>query len=77
MTGIGKQAQIIGADNFCLYMPPDPTKENLVEAEAVAVAYCFNPYNDTRPMPDGFITTAHFVRRGLPLQLARADCPTA
>ncbi|ORY51763.1 hypothetical protein BCR35DRAFT_310678 [Leucosporidium creatinivorum] len=60
MTGIGKQAQIIGADNFCLYMPPDPTTENLVEAEAVAVAYCFNPYNDTRPMPDGFITTAHF-----------------
>lgn len=33
----------------------------VVEAEAVAVAYCFRPYNDTRPMPDGFIQTAHFV----------------
>ncbi|KAK4702844.1 hypothetical protein P7C70_g3375, partial [Phenoliferia sp. Uapishka_3] len=60
VTGVGKQAQIIGADNFCLYMPPDPTTENLVDAEAIAVAYCINPYNDTRPMPDGFIRTAHF-----------------
>lgn len=24
------------------------------------MAYCINPYNDTRPMPDGFIKTAHF-----------------
>ncbi|KAM0755723.1 hypothetical protein T439DRAFT_351476 [Meredithblackwellia eburnea MCA 4105] len=60
MSGIGKQAQIIGADNFCLFMPPDPTTQNLVDAEAIAVAYCMNPYNDTRPMPDGFIKTAHF-----------------
>lgn len=33
----------------------------VVDAEANAVAYCFNPYNGTRPMPDGFIKTAHFV----------------
>ncbi|PLW51262.1 hypothetical protein PCASD_01073 [Puccinia coronata f. sp. avenae] len=33
---------------------------NLVDAEANAVAYCTNPVNDTRPMPDGFIKTAHF-----------------
>lgn len=42
---------------------------SVVEAEAVAVAYCFNPYNDTRPFPDGFITTAHFVCH-LPNRLA-------
>lgn len=35
----------------------------MVDAEAIAVAYCFNPYNDTRPFPDGFIRTSHFVRR--------------
>lgn len=34
----------------------------MVEAEALAVSYCFNPFNDTRPMPDGFITSAHYVR---------------
>lgn len=43
-------------------MPPDPTTQNLVDAEAVAVAYCIHPYNNTRPMPDGFIKTSHFVR---------------
>lgn len=34
----------------------------MVDAEAVAVAYCFRSYNDTRPMPDDFIQSAHFVR---------------
>ncbi|KAL8279129.1 hypothetical protein RQP46_008385 [Phenoliferia psychrophenolica] len=49
-----------GTDHERGHMPPDPTTENLVDAEAIAVAYCFNPYNNTRPMPDGFIKTAHF-----------------
>lgn len=85
MTGIGKQAQLKAADDFCvsvfdcftvlikkleltivycyeqIFMQPDPINQNLVDAEAVAVSYCFNPYNNTRPMPDGFILTSHFV----------------
>lgn len=36
------------ATDFCLLMPPDPTTQNLVDAEADAVAYCVNPYNNTR-----------------------------
>jgi hypothetical protein len=43
-------------------LPPDPTQQNLVDAEADAVAYCYNPTNGTRPMPDGFILSAHFVQ---------------
>ena len=47
-----------------VFLPPDPTKSNLVEAEGEAVAYCTNPsasgLSDTRPMPDGFILTSHF-----------------
>ncbi|KAH8928934.1 hypothetical protein BT69DRAFT_1236513 [Atractiella rhizophila] len=62
MTGMGRQAQINSATDFCLFLPPNPDKENLVQAEADAVAYCFNPYNETRPFPDGFITRAHFRR---------------
>lgn len=29
LTGMGRQAQILGPDNFCLFMPPDPVNENL------------------------------------------------
>ncbi|SNX84879.1 uncharacterized protein MEPE_03588 [Melanopsichium pennsylvanicum] len=61
-TGMGRTIYINSASDFCLLMPPDPTTENLVDAEAIAVAYCTDPTNGTRPMPDGFIKTAHFRR---------------
>ncbi|KAK4053633.1 hypothetical protein OIO90_003872 [Microbotryomycetes sp. JL221] len=62
-TGMGRRVQLISSDNFCLLAPPDPTKQNLVDAEADAVAYCLGQaFNDTRPMPDYFIETAHFRR---------------
>ncbi|KAI7940001.1 hypothetical protein MJO28_013653 [Puccinia striiformis f. sp. tritici] len=60
LTGMGRQIRLNSATDFCLLMPPDPTKQNLVDAEADAVAYCTNPVNGTRPIPDGFIKTAHF-----------------
>ncbi|SCZ94807.1 BZ3500_MvSof-1268-A1-R1_Chr12-1g03671 [Microbotryum saponariae] len=59
-TGLGRQAHVRSPTDFCLFMPPDPVTENLVDAEADAVAYCFNAVNGTRPMPDGFVQTAHF-----------------
>ncbi|CEH14563.1 hypothetical protein CBOM_02395 [Ceraceosorus bombacis] len=59
-TGMGRTLRVNSATDFCLLMPPDPTTQNLVDAEANAVAYCTQPSNDTRPMPDGFITSAHF-----------------
>ncbi len=62
LDGQGRTIYINSASDFCLLMPPDPTKENLVDAEAIAVSYCINPTNGTRPMPDGFIKTAHFRR---------------
>lgn len=62
LTGMGRQAQLNSATDFCIYLPPDPTMQNLVDAEVDAVAYCFNPFNETRPFPDGFIKTAHFLR---------------
>ncbi|ETS59926.1 hypothetical protein PaG_05899 [Moesziomyces aphidis] len=62
LDGEGRTIYINSASDFCLLMPPDPTKQNLVDAEAIAVSYCINPTNGTRPMPDGFIKTAHFRR---------------
>ncbi|SOV07354.1 uncharacterized protein UDID_05202 [Ustilago sp. UG-2017a] len=62
LDGKGRTININSASDFCLLMPPDPTKDNVVDAEAIAVAYCINPTNGTRPMPDGFIKTAHFRR---------------
>ncbi|KAK4048520.1 hypothetical protein OIV83_004688 [Microbotryomycetes sp. JL201] len=64
-TGMGRRLQLQGADNFCLLAPPDPTTQNLVDAEADAVAYCLGrnaAFNNTRPMPDFFIRSAHFRR---------------
>jgi hypothetical protein len=58
--GMGRQIHVNGADDFCLFMPPRPTEENFVDAEADAVAYCTRPRNGTRPMPDDFILSAHF-----------------
>ena len=60
LDGMGRTIYINSANDFCLLMPPDPTTQNLVDAEAVAVAYCTNPTNGTRPMPDGFIKSAHY-----------------
>ncbi|KAM0786022.1 hypothetical protein ACM66B_006837 [Microbotryomycetes sp. NB124-2] len=62
-TGMGRRMQIVSPTDFCLLAPPDPTTQNLVDAEADAVAYCLGQaFNDTRPMPDYFIKSAH-VRR--------------
>ncbi|GAC99213.1 macrophage activating glycoprotein [Pseudozyma hubeiensis SY62] len=62
LTGMGRTIYINSASDFCLLMPPDPTTQNLVDAEAIATSYCINPINGTRPMPDGLIKTAHFRR---------------
>lgn len=70
LSGMGRTVYINSASDFCLLMPPDPTKENLVDAEAIAVAYCNNPVNGTRPMPDGFIKTAHFRRTSNYIQIS-------
>lgn len=70
LTGMGRQLQLNSPTDFCILMPPDPTTQNLVDAEAVAVAYCMNPYNNTRPFPDGFIKTAHFRRTDKYVQIS-------
>ncbi len=62
LSGMGRQAHIRSANDFCLYLPPDPTTQNLVEAEADAVAYCINAVNGTRPMPDGFLQSAVYLQ---------------
>lgn len=70
LTGMGRTIYINSASDFCLLMPPDPTTQNLVDAEAVAVSYCINPVNGSRPMPDGLIKTAHFRRTPSYIQIS-------
>ncbi|MBW0483955.1 hypothetical protein O181_023670 [Austropuccinia psidii MF-1] len=76
LTGMGRQMRLNGVRDFCLLMPPDPTKENFVDAEADAVAYCTNPVNDTRPMPAGFIKTAHFRNTSKYVQISGTYDPS-
>ncbi|CBQ73755.1 conserved hypothetical protein [Sporisorium reilianum SRZ2] len=70
LEGMGRTLYINSASDFCLLMPPDPSKQDLVAAEAVAVAYCTNPVNGSRPMPDKFIKTAHFRRTPTYIQIS-------
>ncbi|KAN0065215.1 hypothetical protein ACQY0O_001712 [Thecaphora frezii] len=41
-------------------MPPDPVHQDILDALDNAVSYCIHPTNGTRPMPDGFLKTAHY-----------------
>lgn len=69
LDGMGRGLHINSANDFCLLMPPNPVEQNLVDAEAVAVAYCMNPTNTTRPMPDSFIKSAWVRMSRKPLVL--------
>lgn len=75
LGGMSRQIQLNSADDFCLLMPPRPTEENLVDAEADAVAYCTKPRNGTRPMPDGFILSAHYRKTSEYVQISGSYNP--
>ncbi|EPQ26817.1 uncharacterized protein PFL1_05452 [Pseudozyma flocculosa PF-1] len=60
LDGMGRSLWINNSNDFCLLMPPNPVKQDIVGALDNAVSYCINPVNDTRPMPDGFLKTVHY-----------------
>ncbi|KAI8340632.1 hypothetical protein BC941DRAFT_417736 [Chlamydoabsidia padenii] len=57
----GPQVQVTSANDFCLFLPPQPGLEVAVN-EDNGVPFCMNPttVQGSQPFPQGFITTAHY-----------------
>ncbi|KDN44501.1 hypothetical protein K437DRAFT_137144 [Tilletiaria anomala UBC 951] len=53
-------AWVNSLEDFCLWGPPTP--DTIGSSERQAVAYCTRPTHGTRLIPDGTITSAHFVQ---------------
>ncbi|WVR08600.1 hypothetical protein IAU60_005655 [Kwoniella sp. DSM 27419] len=55
-------------DDFCLFAPIDPNSV-IGETEAEEVAWCVQPRNNARVIPDGTLTAVHFVKTPLYWQI--------
>ncbi|WFD33833.1 hypothetical protein MCUN1_000653 [Malassezia cuniculi] len=61
-------ATINSVDDWCTFGPMD-NSEPLGNVEDRTVAYCTKPRNNARVIPDGTVTSAHFVRTPLYVQV--------
>ncbi|KAF7305303.1 hypothetical protein HMN09_00781600 [Mycena chlorophos] len=55
-------------DDFCLFAPPDPNSV-IADTEQEEVAWCTQPRNNARVIPDGVITGVSFLRTDFYVQL--------
>lgn len=55
------QVQLTSPNDFCLFLPPEPGLEVAIN-EDNGKPFCLNPATvpDSKPFPQGFITTAHY-----------------
>ena len=72
-TSMSRLASLNSVDDWCTFGPPDNTQP-LGNVEAEVVAWCTKPRNNARVIPDGTVTSAHFVKTPLYVQvMARGD----
>lgn len=61
----GQIAQVVDATNFCVFLPPNSeTNRNIADTEWDANAFCMGSTpgaTGADKLPDGFITSAHYV----------------
>ncbi|OBZ87732.1 hypothetical protein A0J61_04221 [Choanephora cucurbitarum] len=62
----GMVAQVVDSQNFCVFLPPDDASDRIIsDSEWNANAYCMGNTplaKDAGKLPDGFITSAHYVK---------------
>lgn len=69
-TSYSRLLTLNGVDDFCLFGPPEAGPDSLIgNVEPIVVAYCTKPRNNARLIPDGTITSAHFIRTPLYVQI--------
>lgn len=63
-TSMARLVSINAIDDFCLFAPPKPDSV-IGETEAEEVAWCVQPRNNARVIPDGTFHAVHFVKTPL------------
>ncbi|WVO17523.1 hypothetical protein L204_105217 [Cryptococcus depauperatus] len=67
-TSMARLVSLNAIDDFCLFAPPE--KDSVIgETEDREVAWCVQPRNNARVIPDGTLTAVHFVKTPLYWQI--------
>lgn len=67
-TSDSRLVTLNSVDDFCLFAPAEPNSA-IGNVEAEVVAWCTKERNGARLIPDGAITSAHFVKTPLYVQI--------
>ncbi|TXT15776.1 hypothetical protein VHUM_00279 [Vanrija humicola] len=69
-TSLSRLLSLNGVDDFCMYGPMEPGPDSLIgNVEPSVVAYCTQPRNGARLIPDGTIHSAHVIKTPLYVQI--------
>jgi len=67
-TSMARLASLNSINDWCVFAPPEPNSV-IGDTEEFEVAWCMQPRNNARVIPDGTITAAHFVKTPLYWQI--------
>lgn len=69
-TSYARLLSINSIDDFCLFLPPEAGPNSVIgNTEAIEVAWCVQPRNNARVIPDGVLQAVHFVKTPLYVQV--------
>lgn len=63
-TSLARLLTINSVDDWCIFGPP--TEQNISDSETFEVAWCTQPRNNARVIPDGTITGVSLLQTGKP-----------
>lgn len=66
-TSMARLISVNSVDDFCLFAPPHP--ENIGNSETYEVAWCTQPRNNARIIPDGTLSGVSFLRTDFYVQI--------
>jgi len=66
-TSVARLLSINSVDDWCVFAPPSP--ETIGDSETFEVAWCMQPRNNARVIPDGTITGVNFLKTDFYVQL--------
>ena len=67
-TSYSRLLSLNSINDFCIFAPPTPNGV-IGDTEEIEVAWCVQPRNNARVIPDGTFTSAHLVRTPLYWQI--------
>ncbi|KAJ3501383.1 hypothetical protein NMY22_g18946 [Coprinellus aureogranulatus] len=68
-TSDARLLSVNSVDDFCLFAPPGPHPENIGNSETYEVAWCTQPRNNARVIPDGTFTGVTFLKTDFYVQV--------